>query len=81
MTTSFQLSAAAYSIYSQLPYISGGRLLHPQPEDAPYRGHRDPHNYCTFNTSHRVQNGSTAHPASHTMGTSGFSPGSKAAGA
>jgi hypothetical protein len=25
-------------IYSQLPSISGGRLLHPQPEDAPCRG-------------------------------------------
>jgi len=30
-----------FSIYSQLPSISGGRLLHPQPEDAPCRGDRD----------------------------------------
>jgi len=30
-----RLSATAYSIYSQLPAISGGRVLHPQPEDAP----------------------------------------------
>jgi hypothetical protein len=28
-----RLSAIAYSIYSQLPSISGGRLLHPQPQD------------------------------------------------
>jgi hypothetical protein len=32
-TTPFRLSATAYSIYSQLPSISGGRLLHPQPKD------------------------------------------------
>jgi hypothetical protein len=30
--------------YSQLPSISGGRLLHPQPEDAPCHGDRDPLN-------------------------------------
>jgi hypothetical protein len=34
-TTSCRLSATAYSIYLQLPSIPGGRLLHPQPEDAP----------------------------------------------
>jgi hypothetical protein len=28
----------AYSIYSQLPSISGGLLLHPQPEDVPCHG-------------------------------------------
>jgi hypothetical protein len=33
-----RLSATAYSIYLQLPSISGGRLLHPQPEDVPCRG-------------------------------------------
>jgi hypothetical protein len=32
------LSATAYSIYSQLPSICGGHLLHPQPEDAPCLG-------------------------------------------
>jgi len=39
-------------IYSQLPSISGGRLLHPQPEDAPCRGDRDSHSVamlCIFN--------------------------------
>jgi hypothetical protein len=33
--TPCRLSATAYSTYSQLPSISGGRLLYPQPEDAP----------------------------------------------
>jgi hypothetical protein len=33
-----RLSATAYSIYSRLPSISGGHLLHPQPEDAPWDG-------------------------------------------
>jgi hypothetical protein len=33
-TTPCRLSAAAYSIYSQLPCIAGGRPFHPQPEDA-----------------------------------------------
>jgi hypothetical protein len=33
-----RLSATAYSIYSQLPSRCGGRLLQPQPEDAPCRG-------------------------------------------
>jgi hypothetical protein len=32
-----------YSIYSQLPFISGGRLLHPPREDAPRRGDKGPH--------------------------------------
>jgi hypothetical protein len=32
------LSATAYSIYSQLPSMSGGRLLYPQHEDTPCRG-------------------------------------------
>jgi hypothetical protein len=41
-TTPYRLSATAYSIYSHLPYISGGRLLRPQPEDAPCRGDRGP---------------------------------------
>jgi hypothetical protein len=43
-TTPCRISAIAYLIYSQLPSISGGRLLHPQPEDAPCRG-----NICTHN--------------------------------
>jgi hypothetical protein len=41
-TTPCRLSATAYSIYSQLPTIPGGRLLHPQPEDAPCRGDKGP---------------------------------------
>jgi hypothetical protein len=32
------LSAAAYSVYSQLPSIAGGRPFHPQPEDTPCCG-------------------------------------------
>jgi hypothetical protein len=36
--TACRLSATACSVYSQLLSISGGRLLHPQPEDAPCRG-------------------------------------------
>jgi hypothetical protein len=43
-TTACRLSATAYSIYSQLPFISGGRLLHPQPEDALCHGEKDPSN-------------------------------------
>jgi hypothetical protein len=39
-----RLTATACSIHSQLPSTSGGRLLHPQPEDAPCRGDMD-----TFN--------------------------------
>jgi hypothetical protein len=34
-----------------------------------------------FSLRHRIQNGSGAHPASYPMGTRGFFPGSKAAGA
>jgi hypothetical protein len=37
-TTPCRLSAIAYLIYSQLSSISGGRLLQPQPKDAPCRG-------------------------------------------
>jgi hypothetical protein len=40
----FRLSSTACLIYWRLPFISGSRLLHPQPEDAPCRGDRDPHN-------------------------------------
>jgi hypothetical protein len=40
--TRCRLSVTAYSIYSQLPSIPGGRLLHPQPEDAPCRGDKGP---------------------------------------
>jgi hypothetical protein len=36
--------ANAYSVYSQLPSIPTGRLLHPQPGDAPCYGDRDPLN-------------------------------------
>jgi hypothetical protein len=35
------LFVTAYSIYSQLTSIAGGRSLHPQPEDAPCCGDRD----------------------------------------
>jgi hypothetical protein len=38
----FRLSPTAYSVYSQLPSISGGRLLHSQPEDVPCRGDKGP---------------------------------------
>jgi hypothetical protein len=41
-----QLSSTSYSTYLQLPSISGGRFLHPQLEDAPWRGDRD-----RFNTT------------------------------
>jgi hypothetical protein len=34
----------AYYTYSQLPSISGGFVLHPQPEDMPCHGDTDPHN-------------------------------------
>ncbi|XP_069668946.1 dynein axonemal heavy chain 6 isoform X3 [Periplaneta americana] len=47
-TTPHRLSATAYSIYSQLPSISGGRLLDPQPEDSPCRGDRDPQYMLVF---------------------------------
>jgi hypothetical protein len=40
-TAPSRLSAAAYSTYSQLPSIAGGRPLHPQPEDALCCCHRD----------------------------------------
>jgi len=35
------LSIAAYSVYSQLPFKIGGRICHPQPDDAPCFGARD----------------------------------------
>jgi hypothetical protein len=37
-----RLSMTAYAIYSQLPSISGGLLLHPQTEDAPCNGDKGP---------------------------------------
>jgi hypothetical protein len=37
-TTPCRLFAIAYSVFSQLPSMSGDRQLHPQPEDAPCRG-------------------------------------------
>jgi hypothetical protein len=40
--TPCRLSKTAYSIYSQLPSKSRGRLLYPQPEDAPCRGDKGP---------------------------------------
>jgi hypothetical protein len=41
-TTPCRLPATYYSIYSQLSSISGGRLLHPQPEDTPCSGNKRP---------------------------------------
>jgi hypothetical protein len=41
-TTHCRMSKTAYSIYSQLPSIYGGRLLYPQAEDAPCRGKSGP---------------------------------------
>jgi hypothetical protein len=41
-TTPRRLSATAYSIHSQLPFISGGRRLYPQPEEAPCPGDTGP---------------------------------------
>jgi len=41
-TTPSQLSATACSVYSQLPSISGGLLLHPQPEVVPCCGDKEP---------------------------------------
>jgi hypothetical protein len=41
-TTPCRLSAAAYSIYSELPSISGGRSLHLQPDDVPCCGDKGP---------------------------------------
>jgi hypothetical protein len=37
-----RLSATTYSTYSQLPSISGGRLLYLQPKDAPCSGDKGP---------------------------------------
>jgi len=36
------LCTAAYSVYSQLPSLSGGCLCHPHPEDVLCHGDRDP---------------------------------------
>jgi hypothetical protein len=47
----YQVPTTAYSTYSQLSFIFGGRLLHPQPEDATSRGYK---NYLTrFFSKHR----------------------------
>jgi hypothetical protein len=40
--TPCRLSTTAYTLYSKLPSISGGLLLHPQPEDTPCRGDKGP---------------------------------------
>ena len=42
MTTPCQLFMTAYWIYLQLPSVSESHLLHPQPEDVPCHGDRDP---------------------------------------
>jgi len=41
-STPCRLSTAAYSIYSQLSSISGGRILCPQPRGCPCHGETDP---------------------------------------
>jgi hypothetical protein len=41
-TTPCRVSVTAYSVYSQLPSVSGGRLLHSHLEDAPYRDDKRP---------------------------------------
>jgi hypothetical protein len=41
-TTHCLLSATTYSIHSQLPSISAGHLLYPQPGDALYCGENGP---------------------------------------
>jgi hypothetical protein len=51
----------AYSIYSKLPSISGGHLLHPQPEDAPYSS--DPLNMDNSGTEYTKFLGKTELPA------------------
>jgi hypothetical protein len=43
--TPCRLSATAYSIYLQLPSISGGHLLHLQPEDTPCHSDKGPTQY------------------------------------
>jgi hypothetical protein len=50
-TTPCQPSVTAYSIYSQLPPISGGHLLHSQPDDTPYRGDKGPTEHGALNNS------------------------------
>jgi hypothetical protein len=37
-----------YSVFLQIPSVSGGRIFHQQPEDVPFRGDRDSHNYFNF---------------------------------
>jgi hypothetical protein len=34
MSTASRLAAAAYAVYLQMPFVSGGHFLHPQPVDA-----------------------------------------------
>lgn len=41
-TTTWHLSAKACSVYSQRPSISGGRLIHPQPDDRIGSGGKTP---------------------------------------
>jgi len=47
---SLSVVRTAYLLYSQLPSISGGRLLHPHPEDAPCHVKRGPHNVARIVT-------------------------------
>jgi hypothetical protein len=41
-TIPYRISVTAFSIYSQISSISGGRLLHPQTENALCRGENGP---------------------------------------
>jgi hypothetical protein len=45
------LNMVLIPIYSQLPSICGGCLLHPQLEDAPYRGCKDLNDTDAFDTT------------------------------
>jgi hypothetical protein len=53
-TTLCWLSTTAYSIYLQLPSISGGHLLHLQPEDAPCHGDKGPTKHGIHYTVHTI---------------------------
>jgi hypothetical protein len=52
-TTPSCLSVTAYSVYSQLLFISGARLLHPQPEDMPCHGDMGPIQQWNMSTKDR----------------------------
>jgi hypothetical protein len=43
-----------YSTRSQLPSVSGGRLLQPQPEDAAYRGDKGPTSHSVYRSLYNI---------------------------